>query len=193
MCGDWWDTYYNLLNGYALHGYVLVGYVWVGYVWNGYVWDMCDVLDMCGICVVDTFGMDMCGICVMCWICVGYVWCEIRKQSSEEPCDETSFGLLLLLASWMLTHRSEPCNVGGCPNGLEKHLAMFTLFWTCFLYGVFCMHLFQTNGREKMTNFYQPTSIDLEKYGRVCFLKILRKRVPFCSLILKLFIFPGEF
>ena len=73
MCGDWWDTYYNLLNGYALHGYVLVGYVWVGYVWNGYVWDMCDVLDMCGICV-------------------GYVWCEIRQQSSEEPCDETSFG-----------------------------------------------------------------------------------------------------
>ena len=36
--------------------------------------------------------MDMCGICVMCWICVGYVWCEIRQQSSEEPCDETSFG-----------------------------------------------------------------------------------------------------
>ena len=26
------------------------------------------------------------------WICVGYVWCEIRQQSSEEPCDETSFG-----------------------------------------------------------------------------------------------------
>ena len=25
-------------------------------------------------------------------ICVGYVWCEIRQQSSEEPCDETSFG-----------------------------------------------------------------------------------------------------
>ena len=50
------------------------------------------MLDMCGICVVDTFEMDMCGICVMCWICVGYVWCEIRKQSSEEPCDETSFG-----------------------------------------------------------------------------------------------------
>ena len=41
---------------------------------------------------LDTFGMDMCGICVMCWICVGYVWCEIRQQSSEEPCDETSFG-----------------------------------------------------------------------------------------------------
>ena len=40
---------------------------------------------------MDTFGMDMCGICMMCWICVGYVWCEIRKQSSEEPCDETSF------------------------------------------------------------------------------------------------------
>ena len=85
--GDWWDTYYNLL-----HGYVLMGYVCVGYVWNGYVWDMCNVLDMCGICVVDTFEVDMCGICKMCWICVGYVWCEIRQQSSEEPCDETSFG-----------------------------------------------------------------------------------------------------
>ena len=104
MCGDWWDTYYNLLNGYALHGYVLVGYVWVGYVWNGYVWDMCDVLDMCGICVVDTFGMDMCGICVMCWICVGYVWCEIRKQSSEEPCDETSFGKKGSKTIWELLH-----------------------------------------------------------------------------------------
>ena len=69
-----------------------MGYVCVGYVWNGYVWDMCNVLDMCGICVVDTFEMDMCGICKMCWICVGYVWCEIRQQSSEEPCDETSFG-----------------------------------------------------------------------------------------------------
>ena len=23
---------------------------------------------------------------------MGYVWCEIRQQSSEEPCDETSFG-----------------------------------------------------------------------------------------------------
>ena len=49
----------------------------------------------------DTFWMDMCGICVVWWICVGYVWCEIcvgyvwceiRQQSSEEPCDETSFG-----------------------------------------------------------------------------------------------------
>ena len=29
---------------------------------------------------------------VWCEICVGYVWCEIRQQSSEEPCDETSFG-----------------------------------------------------------------------------------------------------
>ena len=34
------------------------------YWWDTYVW--------------DTFGMDMCGICAMCWICVGYVWCEIR-------------------------------------------------------------------------------------------------------------------
>ena len=38
----------------------------MGYVWcDGYVWDMCGVR---------------------------YVWCEIRQQSSEEPCDETSFG-----------------------------------------------------------------------------------------------------
>ena len=54
----------------------------MGYVLNGYVWDMCGVMDMCGICV----GY------VWCEICVGYVWCEIRQQSSEEPCDETSFG-----------------------------------------------------------------------------------------------------
>ena len=40
--------------------------------------------------------MDMCGICV------GYVWCEIRQQSSEEPCDETSFGKKdeFLVESW---------------------------------------------------------------------------------------------
>ena len=45
-------------------------WICVGYVWcDGYVWDMC--------------GGE---------ICVGYVWCEIRQQSSEEPCDETSFG-----------------------------------------------------------------------------------------------------
>ena len=55
MCAKPADA--NLLNGYALNGYVLVGYVLngyvlVGYVLNGYVWDMCDVLDMCGICVV---------------------------------------------------------------------------------------------------------------------------------------------
>ena len=58
------------IGGYASHGYVLVryvfnGYVLVGYVWNGYVWDVCGVMDMCG---------------------------DIRQQSSEEPCDETSFG-----------------------------------------------------------------------------------------------------
>ena len=40
-------------------------------------------------------GYVWCEICVgyvWCEICVGYVWCEIRQQSSEEPCDETSFG-----------------------------------------------------------------------------------------------------
>ena len=49
----------------------------------GYVW--------CEICV----GYVWCEICLgYVWreICVGYVWCEIRQQSSEEPCDETSFG-----------------------------------------------------------------------------------------------------
>ena len=34
---------------------------------------------------------------VWCEICVGYVWCEIRQQSSEEPCDETSFGKKTIL------------------------------------------------------------------------------------------------
>ena len=37
-------------------------------------------------------GIRIGGIRVVEWICVGYVWCEIRQQSSEEPCDETSFG-----------------------------------------------------------------------------------------------------
>ena len=40
-------------------------------------------------------GYVWCEICVgyvWCEICVGYVWREIRQQSSEEPCDETSFG-----------------------------------------------------------------------------------------------------
>ena len=130
MCGDWWDTYYNLLNGYALHGYVLVGYVWVGYVWNGYVWDMCDVLDMCGICVVDTFGMDMCGICVMCWICVGYVWCEIRKQSSEEPCDETSFGKKLdTSAGGSIQHPQSKTTKKVIKDFMPKHSSAAYFFW----------------------------------------------------------------
>ena len=53
----------------------------------GYVW--------CEICV----GYVWCEICVgYVWreIRVGYVWCEIRQQSSEEPCDETSFGKKML-------------------------------------------------------------------------------------------------
>ena len=107
----------SVLVGYVLNGFVLVGYVLVGYVlqnllmqtfWmdthcmDTYWWDTCwtdtywwDTYWW------DTFWMDMCGICVVWWICVGYVWCEIcvgyvwceiRQQSSEEPCDETSFG-----------------------------------------------------------------------------------------------------
>ena len=54
-----------------------MGYVCVGYVWNGYVWDMCNVLDMCGICVVDTFGMDynlLNGYALQEYVLVGYVW-----------------------------------------------------------------------------------------------------------------------
>ena len=56
----------------------------MGYVWcDGYVWDMCGVRYVwCEICVGYVWRE----------ICVGYVWCEIRQQSSEEPCDETSFG-----------------------------------------------------------------------------------------------------
>ena len=108
----WWDY---VLNGYVLVGYVLVGYVFewimcgicgagdgyvvgyvwceicVGYVWcgvgyvlvglrfwMGYVWDMCGVMDMCGICVVWEYVCDM-------------LWCEIRQQSSEEPCGRNVF------------------------------------------------------------------------------------------------------
>ena len=53
-----------VLNGYVLNGYVWKRYVLTGYVLNGYVWD-------------DAY-----------W----YAWCEIRQQSSEEPCGETFFG-----------------------------------------------------------------------------------------------------
>ena len=59
MCGirlEWICVGYVQCAGYVWDmcgvRYVLVGYVCVGYVWNGYVWDMCNVLDMCGICVV---------------------------------------------------------------------------------------------------------------------------------------------
>ena len=63
------------------------------YWWDTYWW--------------DTFGMDMCGICVVWWISVGYVWCEIRQQSSEEPCDETSFGKNISTSSWSVSHWSQ--------------------------------------------------------------------------------------
>ena len=100
-----WDMY-DVLDMYGILvviGGIRITTFWMDthcmdtYWWDTYVW--------------DTFGMDMCGICAMCWICVGYVWwirlkwicvgyvkcagyvwCEIRQQSSEEPCDETSFG-----------------------------------------------------------------------------------------------------
>ena len=43
----------------------------------------------------------------MCWICLGYVWCEIRQQSSEEPCDETSFGKNIQVFEILCLHRPE--------------------------------------------------------------------------------------
>ena len=71
----WWDTCWTDT------------YWWDTYWWDTYWWDMF-WMDMCGICV----GWWICVGYVWCEICVGYVWCEIRQQSSEEPCDETSFG-----------------------------------------------------------------------------------------------------
>ena len=69
----WWDTFWMDMCGICVVWWICVGYVWceicVGYVW-------------CEICVGYVWRE----------ICVGYVWCEIRQQSSEEPCDETSFG-----------------------------------------------------------------------------------------------------
>ena len=57
---------------------------------------------------------------VWCEICVGYVWCEIRQQSSEEPCDETSFGKKLKKSGL-----SELClHLGNaCDNQEETHPA----------------------------------------------------------------------
>ena len=69
----WWDTFWMDMCGICVVWWICVGYVWceicVGYVW-------------CEICLGYVWRE----------ICVGYVWCEIRQQSSEEPCDETSFG-----------------------------------------------------------------------------------------------------
>ena len=90
----WWDTYCKTCwcKRFWMDTHCMDTYWWDTcwtdtYWWDTYWW--------------DTFWMDMCGICVVWWICVGYVWCEIcvgyvwceiRQQSSEEPCDETSFG-----------------------------------------------------------------------------------------------------
>ena len=42
---------------------------------------------------------------------MGYVWCEIRQQSSEEPCDETSFGkkkIINVVNSYLPTSLDNP-------------------------------------------------------------------------------------
>ena len=77
-------------------------WICVGYVWcDGYVW---------------------------CEICVGYVWCEIRQQSSEEPCDETSFGKKLSIttttAFWSWLKNTEKKNAhakNNRPGSDESH------------------------------------------------------------------------
>ena len=93
-----------LLNGCALNGYVLNGYVLVGYVLNGYV---------------------LVGYVLVGYVLNGYVWCEIRQQSSEEPCDETSFGNnVVCMWVWVM-----PCASGGkAHEGLAMCLVEPLLF-----------------------------------------------------------------
>ena len=71
------DAY--LLNGYAPNGYALNGYVLVGCILNGYVLKRCVLTGY----VLNGYVWDD---------AYRYAWCDIRQQSSEEPCDETSFG-----------------------------------------------------------------------------------------------------
>ena len=76
---------------------------------------------------------------VWCEICVGYVWCEIRQQSSEEPCDETSFGKKIknqhekfpnATKKWGLIEPSRWRSSGkvtDAPNGTLVYLRTFTI------------------------------------------------------------------
>ena len=99
----------NLLNGYALNGYVLVGYVLngyvlvgyvlVGYVLNGYVWDMCDVLGVCGICVV--------------WDTPTIFWRTLRRNVFREKTNVFFLNVFLggVTSVWFLSLSSESLNV----------------------------------------------------------------------------------
>ena len=63
---------------------------------------------------------------VWCEICVGYVWCEIRQQSSEEPCDETSFGKN---NSQLGLNSGVPSNFDDLMTGCCNFLASRCLSW----------------------------------------------------------------
>ena len=84
----------NDMQGYVLHSHTLpflpMQTFWIDTHWTDTYW--MDTVG--GICIerIRIGGIHIGGIRVVEWICVGYVWREIRQQSSEEPCDETSFG-----------------------------------------------------------------------------------------------------
>ena len=91
--------------------------------------------------------MDMCGICVMCWICVGYVWCEIRQQSSEETCDETSFGKnCAVVPTLWSSARCRPLKVDtdrGSACFLTSNMEMFCCGYSGFCcFFLCCCHVF---------------------------------------------------
>ena len=80
------DAY--LLNGCALNGYVLVGYALNFHI----VWIRIEGIRI-GEIRIDRIRVEWIRIEKYVWDdAYWYAWCGICQQSSEEPCDETSFG-----------------------------------------------------------------------------------------------------
>ncbi len=81
-------------DAYLLNGYALNGYVWVGWVFNGYVLKRYVLVGYVFIgYVLKRYVLNGYVLKRYVWNDVyWYAWSEICQQSSEEPCDETSFG-----------------------------------------------------------------------------------------------------
>ena len=135
-----------VLNGYVLNGYALNGYVWSCVLnpirkiirihsmhihsirihskgmhqqeWQC-MWIQ-DIHQYVGIRIggirIDRIRVEWIRIEKICVEWCLLIWCDIRQQSSEEPCDETSFGKNVLLKHIWVTvgSRSTITHLGTC-------------------------------------------------------------------------------